>query len=426
VDLSLSFALLVALITGSAFFSGAESAFTSLSPAQLAVVRSARGRRGVLVNELMMHPDRLLSTVLIGNNLMNVAASALATQITIRLFGNTAVGIMTGVLTLVMLIFAEVTPKQIAIANNEFICIHTARVIYGLSRVLAPLIVFIGGFSRFLASIGGGRRGHALTLDSILQVIRHAENVGILEQYKSRVVKNLFRFSDIPVSAVMTHRTEVVSMERNTTIAEAIRRVGETGHSRIPVYDRNPERIVGVAVSRELIRHLDQPEETIRSIMLDPVFVPEHRRIDQVMNQILREQLNLAIVLDEYGGLAGIVTLEDIVEEIIGEIYDEHETREGGKITPLGGGRYSIKAEIPLSVVNDFLPRPLETDNNDVHTLGGFLVERLGRIPSRSERIETSAGVFVVTGMRRNRLVELTWSRPADPTATGDRGTMAT
>lgn len=387
------------------------------------MVRGTFGRRGELVNELMKHPDRLLSTVLIGNNLMNVAASALATQITISIFGNTAVGIMTGILTLVMLIFAEVTPKQIAIANNEFICIHTARFIYGLSRALAPLIVFIGGFSRFLARIGGGRRVQSLTLESILHVIRHAENVGILEQYKSRVVKNLFRFSDIPVSAVMTHRTEVVSLERNTTIAEAIRQVGATGHSRIPIYDRDPERIVGVAVSRELIRHLDQPEESIRSIMLEPVFVPEHRRIDQVMNQILREQLNLAIVLDEYGGLAGIVTLEDIVEEIIGEIYDEHETREGSKITHLGGGRYTIKAEIPLSVVNDFLPCPLETDNNDVHTLGGYLVEQLGRIPGRSERIETDAGVFVVTGMRRNRLVELTWSRS---TTSDVRGTMTT
>lgn len=360
----------------------------------------------------MAHPDRLLSTILIGNNLMNISASALATQITISLFGSAAVGIMTGILTLVMLIFAEITPKQIAIANNEFICIHTARVISLLSHLLAPLIIFIGGFSRIIARIGGGGKTRRLTLDSILQVIRHAENLGILEQYKSRVVKNLFRFSDIPVSAVMTHRTDVVSIDRGTTIEDAVGLVGETGHSRIPVYERHAERIVGVVVSRDLIRHLNQPRAPVKTIMLEPVFVPEQRRIDQVMNLILKEKLNLAIVLDEYGGLAGIVTLEDIVEEIIGEIYDEHETREGSKIVHLGEGRYRIKADIPLSVINDFLHIPLETDNNDVHTLGGYLVELLGRIPGRSERVSTPAGEFIVSSIRNNRLIELTWIKP--------------
>lgn len=412
-DLSVSLIVLVALIAMSGFFSGTESAFTSLSPTQLTIIRGTGGRRGKLVSDLMARPDRLLSTVLIGNNLMNVAASALATQITINLFGSAAIGIMTGILTLVMLIFAEVTPKQIAIANNEFICIHTARPIYYLSVFLAPLIVFIGAFSRVVARMGGGRHARTLTLDGILQVIRHAENLGILEQYKSRVVKNLFRFSDIPVSAVMTHRTDVVSLERNTTIADAIRYVGETGHSRIPLYENHPERIVGVVVSRDLIRNLDHQGDPVRTIMITPVFVPEHRRIDQVLNLILREKLNLAIVLDEYGGLAGIVTLEDILEEIIGEIYDEHEPREGSKIVHLGNGRYQIRADIPLSIINDFLPIPLETDNNDVHTLGGFLVEQLGRIPGRSERISTVAGEFTVSGIRRNRLIELTWTRPA-------------
>ncbi|SIQ57453.1 Hemolysin, contains CBS domains [Alkalispirochaeta americana] len=411
-DLTPAITALAALILGSAFFSGAESAFTSLSPEQLAVIRSSRGKKGILVYDLMGRPNHLLSTILIGNNLMNIAASALATHITIRLFGSAAVGIMTGVLTLIMLVFAEITPKQVALANNEFISLHTARVLYILSRILMPLIVVLGGFSRLAARVGGGEKRRHLTMEGLLHIIRHAENAGILEQYKSRAMKNLFRFSDIPVSAVMTHRTDVVSLDQTTPIREALKIVGETGHSRIPVYDRDPEHIVGVIVTQDLIRTIAEPERPIKAIMMDPMFVPEYRRIDQAMNQILQAKLNLAIVLDEYGGLSGIVSLEDILEEIIGEIYDEHEPREGSKIIPLGENRYSIRADIPLSVINDFLPVPLKTRNSDVHTLGGYIGEILGRIPGRSERIRTVAGEFTVTRIKKNRLIELTWTRP--------------
>lgn len=378
----------------------------------MAVIRSSRGKKGILVYDLMGRPNHLLSTILIGNNLMNIAASALATHITIRLFGSAAVGIMTGVLTLIMLVFAEITPKQVALANNEFISLHTARVLYILSRILMPLIVVLGGFSRLAARVGGGEKRRHLTMEGLLHIIRHAENAGILEQYKSRAMKNLFRFSDIPVSAVMTHRTDVVSLDQTTPIREALKIVGETGHSRIPVYDRDPEHIVGVIVTQDLIRTIAEPERPIKAIMMDPMFVPEYRRIDQAMNQILQAKLNLAIVLDEYGGLSGIVSLEDILEEIIGEIYDEHEPREGSKIIPLGENRYSIRADIPLSVINDFLPVPLKTRNSDVHTLGGYIGEILGRIPGRSERIRTVAGEFTVTRIKKNRLIELTWTRP--------------
>ncbi|WP_018527641.1 hemolysin family protein [Alkalispirochaeta alkalica] len=411
-NLTTAIVALVSLVLGSAFFSGAESAFTSLSPAQLAVIRSSRGKAGALVYHLMSRPNHLLSTILIGNNLMNISASALATHITIRLFGSAAVGIMTGVLTLVMLVFAEITPKQVAMANNEFISLHTARILHLLSRILMPLIVLLGGFSRMVARFGGGEEGRHLTLEGLLHIIGHAENAGILEQHKSRAMKNLFRFSDIPVSAVMTHRTDVVSLDQNTSIKDALDTAGATGHSRIPVYQGNPEHIVGVIVTQDLIRNLSEPERPVKTVMMEPMFVPEYRRIDQAMNQILQAKLNLAIVLDEYGGLSGIVSLEDILEEIIGEIYDEHEPREGSKIISLGEGRYSIRADIPLSVINDFLPLPLETRNSDVHTLGGYIVEILGRIPGRSERVRTAAGEFTVSRIRKNRLIEVVWKRP--------------
>lgn len=395
------------MILGSGFFSGAESAFTSLSPAQIAVIRERWGSRGHLVATLTSRPDRLLTTVLIGNNLMNIGASALATSITLELFGNAAVGIMTGILTLIMLIFAEVTPKQLAISNNEFICIHTARAIHLLSRLLLPLIILIGSISRLVARLSGSHGKRTLTLEAILQIVRHAEHLGILEQYKSRLLKNLFRFSDIPVSAVMTHRRDVVSIDRTLSISEATSLAGEKGLGRIPVYDNDPEHIVGVVLSKDLLRNRDNGSQAVRTIMLPPFFIPEQRRIDVAMKQIMREKLNMAIVLDEYGGLAGIVTIEDILEEIVGEIYDEHEPRERSKIVAEGNGHYLLRADIPLSVVNDVLAAPLSRDSSDTHTLGGCLVELLGRIPVPSEHITTEAGEFVVTKMDQNRLVEL-------------------
>lgn len=417
-NLSLAFTALLGLIIGSGFFSGVESAFTSLSPTQVAVMQERWGTRGKLVARLMAYPDRLLTTVLIGNNLMNVAASALATSVTIELFGSAAIGIMTGVLTLVMLIFAEVTPKQLAISNNEFICLHTARIIWLLSRLLSPVIVMIGGFSRMVARLSGGGKRRTLTLESILQIIRHAEYLGILEQYKSRLFKNLFRLSEIPVSAVMTHRRNVVSLERSVSIGEALQMVGETGIARVPVYAGDPEEIVGVVLTRDLIQARHRLDEPIRTIMHKPLFLPENKRIDEAMQQILHEHLNIAIVLDEYGGLAGIVTIEDILEEIVGEIYDEHEPRKGGKIVALGEGKFRLQADIPLSVANDVLPIPLQIDSSDGNTLAGYLTEILERIPVPGESISTEAGVFVVERMDQNRLVEVSY-RPTVPTTDG-------
>lgn len=408
-----SFILLAVLLALSAFFSGTESAFTSLSPAQIASIKDRYGARGKLVARLTARPERLLTTVLIGNNLVNIGASALATQLTVRLFGNHAVGIMTGVLTLVVLIFAEVTPKQIAIANNTFICVHTARAITVLALVLRPVVLVIGTISRMLSKLVKGSGGRAITLEGVLHVIRQAENVGIIESYKSRAVKNLFRFSTIPVGAIMTHRTEMFSLERNTPIREAARIMADNGYARAPVYNQHPEQVVGVILARDLMRNTDNGEEPIRSIMVEPLFIPEHRRLDQALNQLQQAKLNMAVVLDEFGGVAGLVTIEDIVEEIVGEIYDEHETRETDKIIRVGDHRYAIRGDVPLSVINDFLPVRLVSEQNSL-TLGGYLSELVGRIPAPGECISTPAGDFEVVTVQKNRIVQLHYQRPKE------------
>lgn len=411
--------LLAGFIAGSALFSGTESAFTSLSPAQIADIRERYGRRGRLVASLSARPDRLLSTVLIGNNLMNVAASALATQITVSLFGNAYIGAMTGILTLVMLIFAEVTPKQVAIVNNEFICVHTARLIQLMSYVLSPVVWLVSSISRAVAKASTRGDREPVTMDSILHLVRQAESLGILEAYKSRVVKNLFRFNETPIDAVMTHRTEVFSLEQSTTLADAALQVAERGFARVPVYRDDPEQIVGVALAKDLMKIASDDTRALKDIMLPPIYVPEHRKIDRVMNRLLREKLNMAIVLDEYGGLAGVVTLEDILEEIIGEIYDEREERETTSIRRLGPTSYAIRADVALSHVNEFLTVQLSDEQSDVHTLGGYLTAQLGRVPQLHERIPTAAGVFTVTRARRTHLIELQY-QPAPPSETSN------
>jgi len=399
---------LLILIIFSAIFSGTESAFTSLTPTQIESIRAHFGKRGEIVARLAYRPDRLLTTVLIGNNLMNIGASALATKMTIEWFGNTAVGIMTGILTLVMLVFAEVTPKQIAIANNEFFAVHMARPIWWLSRILTPLIVFIGALSNAIARLTGGKRVRSLSVKGILHAIRQAENLGILEPYKTRLVKNVFRFSELPVEAIMTHRTEIFSLEKMTSVAEALTMVADRGYARIPVYSQDPERIVGIVLLKDLVRNRNHHDKPLRDVMLDPVFVPEYRRVDRVMHQLLKEQLNMAIVLDEFGGFSGVVTLEDMVEEIIGEIYDENETRGKGKIIPIDADSYTIQADITLSALNEFLPVPLSTDD-DVHTLGGYITNLLGRIPEPTECVKTDAGTFTVTELDGNRITQLVY-----------------
>lgn len=406
-----SFVLLGVALLLSGVFSGSETAFTSLSSADVERIRTTRGRGGRQVAHLTSEPQILLTTVLIGNNLVNIGASVLASSITIEIFGSGALGYTTGILTLLVLIFGEVVPKQLAISHNETVSLYTAPLILFLSIILKPVVWFIASIAEMFTRLTGGTRRATITQESILHMLKRAEATGIIEGFRSKMLKSVFRFKDLEVGAIMTHRTQVFSLDKNTTVGEAIPEVSETGYARIPIYDGDPERIVGVVLAKDLMKQVDNPDLQLKEIMIPPVFVPEQRNIQAMLTQLLQEKLNLAIVLDEYGGLAGIVTIEDIVEEIFGEIYDENETRERAKITHLGHDRYMIRADIPIHVLNDFLHSELETDRH-VQTLGGYLVHVIGRIPEQGERIESPAGSFTITGIEQNRILHVQYERP--------------
>jgi len=408
-----SYITLVVLVLVSAFFSATETAYTSLSVVQIQEIKRRYGSRGAIVEKLTLRPDRLLTTILIGNNLANIAASAMASEITIRMFGNSYLAIMTGIVTLVILIFGEVTPKQLAIANNEFVTVHTARIISALVYLLFPVSWLLGGISRVVMRVTGGRKRPRITLESFLHLISHAENIGVLESYRTRILRNVFRFSTVTVQGIMTHRTHVYSLEQHRLLSEVIGEITERGFSRIPVYDEDPERVVGIVLVKNIMRAMNEglAESPLKKIMVPPMFVPESRRINRMLAQFKRDKLNMAIVLDEYGGLAGIVTVEDVVEEILGDIYDEHEVRETEKITRGEDGSLMVKGDTPVYVLNDVAGIELPYNRN-AQTIGGYLTDLAGRIPAQDEVIEAPAGRFVVQAISRKQILAVRFYRP--------------
>jgi putative hemolysin len=410
--MTISFVLLGALLALSAFFSGTETAFTSLTPAQVHDLKRRHPRRGRVVDALMARPARLLTTVLIGNNLVNVGAAAVATVLTIELFGTGYEWLTTAVLTMALLIFGEVTPKQLAIIHNESWVLYTCRLITVLAVVFAPVIWFVTRMSNAIARLAGAKQRVEMTSRGLLSVVDHAETVGAIRADQGKMVRGVLRFREVTVSAVMTHRTRVYSLDKNLHLNEAISPIIESGFSRIPVYEDDPERIVGIVLVRDAMKEYSTGDEsaTLRQIMMEPIYVPENRRIDQMLSHFRRSKLNMAVVLDEYGGLAGIVTVEDIVEEILGEIYDENEQKEREKITREGGNTFLIIADVPLYVLNEALDIELPTSRN-VQSLGGYIADLAGHIPAPGETFDTRSGRFEVVTTSRRHVVSVRFHR---------------
>ncbi len=399
---------LVILILASGVFSSSETAFTSLSLVQIQELATKKGKRGKLVKKLASRSDILLTTILIGNNLVNIGASALATQITIQVFGNQAVGIMTGVLTFIILIFAEVTPKRIAIIYNDFISLYAARLILFLSWVFRPFVWFIGLISNSITKLLRAEKRVKLTLQGILHMINLGEYLGIVERYETKMVRNIFRINDITVQAVMTHRTEVFSLNMNQSISDVIPRIIEAGYSRIPVYDEEPEEIMGIVLVRDIMKELaeDHRDVQLKEIMIKPIVVPQSKMVNAMFNQFKKEKLNMAVVLDEYGGLAGIVTLEDVIEEITGDIYDEHEINDGAKIRQLKNGDYLIAADISLHQLHEGLNLKLQSERY-AKTLGGYLINASDHIPMPGEKVRVKTGTFVIDTIEKNKIIHV-------------------
>jgi len=391
--LKLEFLAIILLLFFSAFFSFTETAFTSLSSIQIEALMEKHAKRVRLIKKILKKPEKFLTTVLAGSNLANITISVLSTKITLQLFGDAVIGIMTGIITLIILIFGDVVPKNIALAHNETIALLTAPLINIIIIIFSPFVFFITIISRFITKRFSKKQKDPITTGAILRLVKYADAQGVLEDYETEMVHAVFRLGQQNISSIMTYRTDVFSLEKNILIKDVMGLISLKGYSRIPIFDKHQENIVGIALVKDLVKRISTSTDDVSlvklsDIMIPPFFISVNKKIREALFIMQKEKRNMAIVLDEYSGLAGILTMEDILEEIVGELYDERESlqMESEKITSVSENTYLVQGNTLISTVNDKLGISLPIGRFS-QTIGGYVIDELGRIPKKKDTI---------------------------------------
>ena len=395
----------------SAFFSATETAFTSLSFVTVKMMGESKSLPSRLVARLMKRQDLLLGTILLGNNLVNIAATSIATAYTIARFSDAAVTIATLAVTVIVLIFGEVTPKQVALAHNEFFAKAAAFPMSVLIPLVSPFVYSVMIFSKVITRlISWNKAKKPVSLEAILHMVSLAEDVGVVEEYENDMVKMIFRLNDIPVSSIMTHRTEVFSLDAEMTIGAARQVLKESPtFSRIPIYDKDSENIRGIVLARDILTG-EYPDLKLKSIEYNPIFVSETKKVSELFAIFKIKKLKMAVVLDEYGGLAGIVTQEDVVEEITGELYDEDEDRAQSRLIRLDENTYLLNGDLPIDIFSGEVDADLVPSRYS-QTMAGYIFETLGKIPLEGESVFIPNGKLTVRKMDGNQIVQILFKK---------------
>ncbi len=401
--------VLALLFLLSAFFSGSETAYLSVSRARIRKLAREGDSRAKVLDKLLEMPNRVIITILIGNNLVNILAASIATSIAIKAFGSTGVGIATGAVTLVVLLFGEITPKSYSATNAERVALLVAKPIYVLMKLLTPVVLVLSRFAKFIVSAFGGevRLGPFITEEELKMLVEVGEELGAIEKEEKEMISGIFDFDKMDVKDIMVPRIDMKCIEANSSIEDAKKLILETGHSRIPVYEGNVDNIIGILYAKDLLKFLNSGEkpETLHGILRPAHFVPESKKLNELLNEFQRLKVQIAIVVDEYGGTAGMVTLEDVLEEIVGEIKDEYDVAEGEEFTMIDENQAVVDARVSIHEVNEKLMLSLPEDRVD--TIGGLLFNLLGRIPVQGEEVEVDGVVLRVESMRGRRIMKV-------------------
>ncbi len=404
------FVLFVVLLLLSAFFSASETALFAVNRLRMRQMYEGGDPRAKVVIRLLEDPGRVLTTVLMGNNIVNVAASVLATAFLVNQFGPQRGAIYTIVImTTLLLVIGEVTPKTFAAKYADRIALWVSLPINWLAAVINPLARVLSVIAAVIVRPLGGRvnlRSPLVTEEEIRLLVKMGEEEGVLEENERQMIHSIFEFRDTVAREVMVPRIDIIAVEDTAPLDEILRVVLAEGHSRIPVYHESIDHIVGVVYVKDLLSHLKAGRHTVpaKELMRPAFFIPEGKRLDDLFGDMRRKKMHMAIVVDEYGGTAGLVTVEDLLEEIVGPILDEYDVEE--KLVEIVNERVaSFDARMSIDEVNDLLG--VELPAGEVDTLGGFVYTLLGHVPSQGETVTYDGLEITVERLEGQRIAKV-------------------
>ncbi|MGO5313417.1 HlyC/CorC family transporter [Bilifractor sp. LCP21S3_A7] len=374
--------VIVICVILSAYFSATETAFASLNHIRVKNMAEKGDRRAILVMKLLDRYDSVLSTILVGNNVVNIGATSLATVFFVRMLGEDAgSGIATLVTTLVLLIFGEISPKSMASEFPEQVAMLAAPLLSCIVAVLTPVNFLFGLWKKFLAKLIKGEEDRAITDEELLTIVDEAETGGGIGEEESDLIRNSIEFRDQEAVDILTPRVDIVGVEYGTSNQEIADIFAQTGYSRLPVYREDMDHITGILYEKDYYNKIFGSDRTIDSIIRPTVFITEHKKIDELLRELQKKKIHLAVVVDEYGGTVGIVSMEDILEELVGEIWDEHDeiVQEIRKITD---SDYVVEGSANLEKLFDEIGCEREHDSI---TVSGWILEIAGKVPSRGD-----------------------------------------
>lgn len=399
--------VLLILLLLSAFFSSAETAMTTANKIHIMALADEGNKRAKTLLKIIDNPGKLLSTILIGNNIVNLSASSLATTWTTRVLGNAFIGIATGILTLLVLLFGEITPKTMATFYAEKMALSYAPVIYFLMKLLTPVIFLVNKLSNgilFLLRTDPNGKQNTMTEQELRTIVDVSHEDGVIETEERQMIYNVFDFGDSQAKDVMVPRIDMSFVDVDTTYDELLEIFRKDGYTRYPVYENTTDTIIGTINMKDLLLWGARKDFSIRDILRKPYFTYEHKSTAALLMEMKEYAVNLAIVLDEYGATAGMITLEDLLEEIVGEIRDEYDADEEEDVQEVIPQReYIAHGFAKLDDLNEVLGLHLESDDYD--SIGGYIIEQLDYLPAPGESYVTADGLkLVVDAIEKNRI----------------------
>ena len=403
-DLWIQILELIVLLALSGFFSSAETSMVSVSKIRLRTLEEGN-KKAALALKILENQSKMLSAILIGNNLVNTSAASIASLIAYS-FGGAAVSIATFIITFLILVFGEITPKTWATVNADQLAITYAPIISLLMKVLTPIIWFVNLFSSGILKLMGiqdPNKNISMTESELRTIVDVSHEEGVIEEDEKDMINKVFDLGDAKAKEVMVPRVHVVMAEENCTYKDLLAIFREEKFTRIPIYKEKIDNIVGIVNMKDLLMYDDFSQFDIKKILRKPKFTYENKKVSELLMEMKESTFNLAIVMDEYGEFSGIVTLEDIIEEIVGDVQDEYDAHEEENIVKLNNQTYDVKGYLSLHDLNDYLD--LDLDSEDFDSIGGLVIDTLGRLPQTNDETILPNGIRIkVLKVEKNRI----------------------